>query len=285
MIFLSGLGFAFEPEDALSPAERERLAELGGPGQATESGMPALTIRLEPRVALPDPGPALPARLAWDEGRLVARHAAFEAEIDPVAGKAVVRRDPRAVLGVVTTLRTALSALLPLQGGLVLHAAGLEHRGLGLACFGPSGIGKTTLAERSPWPVLSDELVALMPRRGGEPYRISGTAFRGPLAGSQAPSTPEPPLTALIELAQGRRFALERLDPRVALRRVLGSITVPPGPPLWTAALGVVGDLVHAVPCYRMAWSLDESPFVLLATALRGTASGPWSIRPKRWEQ
>jgi hypothetical protein len=229
-----------------------------------------VTIRLESRAdAIPAPeAPAVPARLDWDGRRLVLRHVDFEADFDPTVASAVVRRDARTALGVLTTLRTALSARLPLEGGLVLHGAGLECLGRGLVCFGPSGIGKTTLAQRAPWPVLSDELVAILPRRGGEPYRISGTAFRKPLPGSPEPTTPEPQLGGLIELAQGERFRLEPLEPKVALRRILGSITVPPAPPLWTAALAVAGDLVHAVPCYRMAWSLDEDPFPFLAACL-----------------
>ena len=82
------------------------------------------------------------------------------------------------------------------------------------------------------------------------------------------PSTPEPDLACLIELAQGPRFRLERLEPEMAVRRLLGSITVPPVPPLWAAALAVIGDLVRDVPCHRMEWSLDESPFDLLIAAL-----------------
>jgi hypothetical protein len=273
VILLSGLRFVFEPENALSAAERERLAELEPALRAplaTPATTPVVTIRLETRadvIAAPEALPA-PARLAWEGGRLVVRHAAFEADFDPKTGSVTLRREPSSALGLITILRTALSARLPLEGGLVVHAAGLEHGGRGLVCFGPSGIGKSTLALRSPWPVLSDELVALLPRRGREPYRISGTAFRRPLPGSPGPSTPEPQLAALIELAQGERFRLEPLEPKVALRRILGSITVPPAPPLWTAALGVAGDLVQAVPCYRMAWSLHESPFPLLAAAL-----------------
>jgi hypothetical protein len=265
VILLSGLRFVFEPEDALSPAERAWLAEFERP---SETGPPVVTVRLEHHGETHPEPEARSARLAWEEGRVVLRHAAFEAEIDPRVERAVVRRDPRSALGIITTLRTVLSARLPLEGGLVLHAAGLEHGGMGFVCFGPSGIGKTTLAQRSPWPVLSDELVALLPRRRGERHRISGTAFRKPLAGSPPPSTAEPPLAVLIELAQGPGYRLDPLEPGAALRRVLGSITVPPGPPLWAAALAVVGDLVRDVPCSRMEWSLDESPFAQLALAI-----------------
>jgi hypothetical protein len=52
------------------------------------------------------------------------------------------------------------------------------------------------------------------------------------------------------------------------LRRLLGSIVVPPAPPLWSAALEVAGKIVAETPCYRMAWSLDASPFEPLEAAL-----------------
>jgi hypothetical protein len=78
----------------------------------------------------------------------------------------------------------------------------------------------------------------------------------------------EPPLACLVELAQGSRFRLEPLERNTALRRLLGSLVVPPGPPFWSAALQVAGDLVRETPCYRMEWSLDASPFEPLEAAL-----------------
>ena len=151
----------------------------------------------------------------------------------------------------------------------MLHAAGLERGGSGLVFFGRSGIGKTTLAAHSPWPVLSDELVAVLPPlRPNEPSRICGTPFRKPVPGPR-PSLEAPGLRALVELAQGPRFVLERLDARLALRRLMSSAAVPAAPPVWSAALSVIGRLVREVPCYRMAWSLDEPPFDGLAEALR----------------
>jgi hypothetical protein len=267
---LSGLRFRFEPEDGLSPAERQGLRDLESGSSPAEREASVVRVRLEHRAATDlRPGEqATPARLSWEAGLLRVRHAQVEAEIDAGATRAILRRDPRTTVGLITVIRTALSARLPLEGGLVLHAAGLEHEGRALVFFGPSGIGKTTLAQRSPWPMLSDELVALLPRRAGEDYQASGTSFRRPLPGSRATSTGEPRLAALVELAQGPRFHLTRHEPRMAMRRVLGSICVPPGPPFWTAALAVVADLAQAVPCYRMAWTLDESPFEALADAI-----------------
>jgi len=208
-----------------------------------------------------------PARVVWTGERLLLQHAAFEAVIDAAGRAAVVRRDYDDPTGLVTTLRTALSAVLPLEGGVVVHAAALERHGKALVLFGPSGIGKSTLAERTRWRVLSDELSAVLPRGGG-PFRVSSAAFPAPARVAGTP-LPAPALACLVELAQGPRFHLERLERGTALRRLLGSIVVPPAPPLWSVALEVAGEIVGETPCYRMAWSLDASPFEPLEAALQ----------------
>jgi hypothetical protein len=265
---VAGLRLVVEPEDGLGPRERKALLALG-PTSSAVPGQPVLRIVLEPRgstTAVAD-GPAEPAEVAWNGEHLLLRHSAFEAVIDATASVAVLRRHGDDPTGFVTTLRTALSARLPLEGGVLVHAAALERHGKGFVFFGPSGIGKSTLAQRSPWRVLSDELAAVLPGRGDGPFRVSGAAFAGPPPVDRT-SAHEPPLACLIELAHGPRFHLERLERGTALRRLLGSIVVPPGPPLWSAALEVAGDLVRHTPCYRMEWSLAESPFEPLEAAL-----------------
>ena len=268
MIVVAGLRLVVEPEDGLGPRERAALLALG-PTSSALPGQPVLRVALEPRGSATAAADGLgePAEVAWNGESLLLRHAAFEAVIDATASTAVVRRHGDDPTGLVTTLRTALSARLPLEGGVLVHAAALERRGRGFLFFGPSGIGKSTLAQRSPWRVLSDELVAVLPRRGDGPPCVSGAAFGGPSPADRR-SAHEPPLACLIELAQGSRFHLDRLERGTALRRLLGSIVVPPGPPLWSAALKVAGDLVRDTPCYRMEWSLAESPFEPLEAAL-----------------
>ena len=281
MTLVAGLRLVLEPDGSLSPQEREWLLDL--PPTPARSVEPVVRIRLEPllrKAGTPEAPPA-PARVAWEAGRLRLRHEAFEADLDPAAGAAIVRRDSGSATGLATTLRMAVSARLPLEGGVLLHAAGLEHAGSGLVFFGPSGIGKSTLAERSPWPTLSDELVAALPRRESDTYRVAG-AFPEPAKHGLVPSTAEPPLACLIELAKGPRFELKRLAPAVALRRLLGSIVVPPSPLSWIAALAVASDLVRQVACYRMAWSLSENPFPLLEAARSGHGQADESLSSAR---
>jgi hypothetical protein len=272
VIVLAGLRLVVEPEDGLGARERDALAGLRhDPQQAT--GASVFKVELEPRaVATPAvAAQAEPARVVWDGERLLLEHATFDAFIDAAAKAAVVRRHGDDPTGLITALRTAVSARLPLDGGVLVHAAALSHRGRAIVFFGPSGIGKSTLAARSPWPVLDDELAAVLPRGDGRPRRVSSVAFptQQQAASGSTEEPDEPPLGCLVELAQGPRFHLERIERSAALRRLLGSLVVPPAPPLWSAALKVAGDLVREIPCYRMAWSLDASPFEPLEAALQ----------------
>jgi hypothetical protein len=268
VIVFAGLRFVFEPEDRLGPRERAALSGIARDPPAA-AGQPIVRVALERRSRTPSARetPGESARVSWEGERILLEHSDFEAVIDATASLARVRRDGDAATGLVTTLRTALSARLPLEGGVLVHAAALERRGQGFLFFGPSGIGKSTLARRSPWRVIGDELAAVLPRRGGEGPRVSSAAFPDRESADPALSE-EPALACLVELAQGPRFRLERLERGTALRRLLGSLVVPPVPPLWSAALKVAGDLVRERPCYRMEWSLDASPFEPLAAAL-----------------
>ena len=268
LLFLAGFPFRIEPEESLTAAEGDALRSLADSGPAREqAGRPAFRITLEPGPTVRPAAPAA-ARVSWAAGLCLLEHAAFRAEIDPFRREARVLRGDASALGLVTTLRTALACWLPLEGGLVLHAAGLEHLGHGVVFFGPSGAGKTTLASRSPWPVLSDELVAVI-SGGPHAFRIRGTPFRKAPAGSAALLVEEPALRALVELDKGPSLALTRLERPAALRRLIGSAAVPAAPPVWSEALAVMGRLAREVPCYRMAWSLEEPPFAGLAEALR----------------
>lgn len=193
------------------------------------------------------------------------RHARFAAEIDAFAGTARLERRTELDFALVLTLRTALAARLPALGGLPLHAAGLVLGDAGVAFFGVSGAGKSTLAAQAPGPVLSDELVAVVP---GPPYGLAASGYWGTLAGRAGAGGGVAPLRALVELAKGPGFRLDRLDAREAARRLAGVTMVPPSPALWGAALAVVARLVAAVPVYRMAWSPAEPPFEALSRSL-----------------
>jgi hypothetical protein len=268
VLSLGGLSFAVEPEGALSAAEKQSLARLGADRPANPaSGLFRIQISPEPLAASRDPADQperAPALVEWVDDRVLLTHRQFAAELDPARGSGRLFRRTEDAFPLEITLRVALASRLPLEGGLPLHAAGILMNGRGLAFFGPSGAGKSTLASLSPYPVLSDELLAVVP---GRPFDVMRTGFWGTLGAGDAPPGAFP-LQALIELDQGPRFELTRLSPRAALRRLLGVIMVPVGPPLWTAALAAAGALLKRVPAYRMTWSPAAPPWDDLKSAL-----------------
>jgi len=267
MFRAGGVAFAVGPEQALTEEEREALARLDAP---VDDEAALFVIELVPDPPWTSADQALfprwePAVQRWSEGRLLSSHRSFTAEIDPVGARArLFRRETRAY-PLETVIRTAMMARLPLEGGLPLHAAGIVVEGRGVAFFGPSGAGKTTLAATSPHPVLSDELVAVA---AGGPFALVRSGFWGEGRGvARGPA----PLAALVALDKGPLTSLERLSRHDAVRRIVGSVTVPLVPALWSRALGVLAALVEAVPVYRLEWTPSDPPWPAIGRSLART--------------
>jgi hypothetical protein len=261
---LGGLAFSVEPDRALTDGERTTLAALttGVPAVAPPFCLRLVSDPLWPDTPFP-PAPA-PAAVDWFDGQVRVLHRDFQARLDPARASGTLFRRTQSSFALEIALRVALAARLPLVGGLPLHAAGLVLDGRGIVFFGPSGSGTSTLASLSPHPVLSDELVAVTP---GPPFGVARTGFWGTLGQGNAPDGTFP-LAALLELEKGPRCRFDRLTSLAALRRLLTVTLVPPGPPLWSAALDVLGRLVASVPVLRMAWSPASPPWADLAREL-----------------
>jgi hypothetical protein len=260
-----GLRFSAGPDDALLPSEREALARL-----EPEPDDPQQPFAIELVEAPPWTSDDLSLFPQWEPAvqrfvgdRLLASHKSFTAEIEPFASRARLQRREARAYPLETVIRTSMMARLPLVGGIPLHAAGMVLAGRGVAFFGASGAGKTTLAATSPVPVLSDELVAIGP---GRPFSLVRSGFWGegrPQAGASSA-----PLGLLVDLAKGPAFHVERLSPAVAAGRVLASVPVPHAPALWRRALAVVAELVSHVTVVRMEWSPRDPPWPALARLL-----------------
>jgi hypothetical protein len=265
-----GLRFAAEPDARLSPAEREALLRLDpDPGGAA----PPFEIELASAPPWTSDDASLfprwqPAVQRWSGERLFVSHESFVAEIDAIGSRARLHRREERAYPLETVIRTSLMARLPLEGGLPLHAAGVVLRGRGVAFFGASGAGKTTLAATASDPVLSDELVAIAP---GRPFSLVRSGFWG--EGRPSAGTAPAPLSLLIDLDRGDELKLERLRPAVAAARILASVPVPHASALWRRALGVVAELVQATPVVRMAWSPQAPPWAELVRLLEKVGS------------
>ena len=261
-----GARFSVGPEEALIPAEREAISRLDpDPDDDAQAPMRIELVEASPWTS---DDPVLfpqwePAVQRWVDGRLLCSHRSFTAEIDPFSGTARLHRREARAYPLEAVIRTAMMARLPLLGGLPLHAAGVVVEGRGVAFFGPSGAGKTTLASTSPFPVLSDELVVVVP---GHPFDLVRSGFwgEGAASGHQRPV----PLALLVDLAKGPVFRLARLRPAEAAGRVLASAPVPLAPPLWSRSLAAAAALVREVPVRRMEWAPAEPPWERLAGVL-----------------
>lgn len=257
-----GLAFSTWPDERLLACERAALAGLGA---APAGPDPRFEIELCSEAPWTSTDPSLfpqwePAVQRWASGQLLVSHRSFVAEIEPFAARArLFRREERAY-PLETVIRTALLARLPLAGGLPLHAAGVVLGGRGVAFFGPSGAGKTTLASTSPVPVLSDELVTIGPAR---PLRLLPSGFWG-AAGRAADCASGAPLGLLVDLAKGPAFRVEPLRGSAAAGRLLASVPVPHAPELWQRALEVVAEVAAHVPIVRMEWTPDAPPWQAL---------------------
>lgn len=262
-----GLAFAAGPDDRLLPSEREALARL----DREPAGTPApFEIELVDEPPWTSDDPALfprfePAVQRWVGDRLLASHRSFTAEIEPFASRARLQRREQRAYPLETVIRTAMMARLPIAGGLPLHAAGVVLAGRGVAFFGASGAGKTTLAATSPAPVLSDELVAI---GTGRPFALVRSGFWG--EGRPEGGASSAPLALLVQLAKGPAFSVEPLSPAAGAGRVLASVPVPHAPLLWRRALEVMAEVVSQVPVVRMEWALASPPWELLTTLLEG---------------
>jgi hypothetical protein len=121
-------------------------------------------------------------------------------------------------------LRVLLSALLPRQGGLLLHASAVgAAKGRGYVFAGRSGSGKTTIARLLDNAlILNDELcVVLIDKKQG--VSVNGTPFWGEMR--TGPAHPEPfRLAALYFLKKAPFTVRECLDSRETIRRLLGCI-------------------------------------------------------------
>ncbi len=120
------------------------------------------------------------------------------------------------LLGIVTTL-AALE-----RDALLVHGSGVRlDAERALVCFGPSGVGKTTVARSvPPEDVLCDEMILLSFDARGR-LCASGTPFHGDLSVC-APGVLE--VAQLVRLQHGPHDLLESLSAAAAARALLNSV-------------------------------------------------------------
>ncbi len=259
-VVIAGLPFLIGPVETLSADEIAVLdrISLQSSQKAVENSAFQLTVRRQSpwptEKGLHAGGAA--AQITASQGNLLIHHRDFLASLDIHQGRGSLTRKTPLGFPLEICLRTALCALLPLNGGLALHSAGLIIDGAGLVFFGPSGAGKTSLAMATAFQVLSDELIAV----SGAPLKLHSSGFWGEMGGEDKVFKREAPLIALVELAKSDAFSMTRLTTAQGLHRLIKVMVLPLEATLWKSGIRVLAGIVDQVPIWRMGWSTKNSP-------------------------
>jgi hypothetical protein len=204
-----------------------------------------------------------PAHISWENNRAIVTHREFFAELDPFSGTGEFCRTICSSAALEICLKVAMCCILPVIGGVPLHAASIVLSGSAAIFFGPSGAGKSTIAGAADAPVLSDELVAV--HEDGS-FGVRATGFWGTLNRETAPLE-RFPVGGLFELRKEPKLRLDRVAPHDVMRRLLKVVIVPPAPPLWSRVATVLSRLADAVPGYELGWAKDHPPLLEVQAA------------------
>ena len=198
-----------------------------------------------------DPLTAVPVAWTDDEQGWSGRSGALRATFDPASGMgtALVTGDPDGLPSAVENVLRGIGArLLARDGQLLVHAGGVVLDGRLVVFYGPSGVGKTTiarLAAAAGLPVAGDDLLVLDP--------VSGHGGGSPFWGDGADLTPAIgwwPLHSIWRLEQAPVARQDKLAGAAAAAELLCQVPLPASyvPQL----LEGVARLVPAVPHGRL---------------------------------
>jgi hypothetical protein len=154
-------------------------------------------------------------------------------------------------------IRVAYALLAFQAGGILLHTAGIQRKGLAYLFFGHSGSGKTTVSRLSEKDtVLNDDLVILMPDKGD--WQVYGTPFWNPSQVKPAPQ--HAPLAGLYRLAQDKRVYLEDISQSETLAELIANVPVIPADPTRTPKLiSRLQQITQAIQVKRLHFLPDPS--------------------------
>jgi hypothetical protein len=263
-VFVDLAGFSVEilPPDQLSDADCLTLepaftCEMGRADFEVEFVQSPPWVSTDPAL-YPHDGPAV---VSSDQRRVRLSHRAMTAELDLESHNAKLFRVSPLPFALVQTLRAAVISLLVTDRGVAVHAAATVIGEDAVLFPGISGAGKTSIASSSPFPLMTDELVAVRQR---ETFVAQGTFFWGGIKIAAADTAPHR-IAAICFPEKGSHFQLRALTPAEAARRIMQCVMVPPVNEMWQSALQVVSALVAEVPAYSLSWRLPAPDWDAIA--------------------
>ena len=163
-------------------------------------------------------------------------------------------------------VEVCLLSRLALDGGLVLHAAGVSFQEQGYVFSGPSGAGKSTIAQLFADEgalILSDERVIL--RQQGSIITVYGTPWVG--SGQYAAQASQS-VTGLYGIGHGEyRHHLEPLSPTKTMSLLLQQAFLPHWDRVaMEATLDFLASLTAQIPCYSLAFLKQADVIDMLKT-------------------
>jgi hypothetical protein len=224
-------------------------------GIVFDTGDSWLALRDDGDLVLAFRSPTQPGAFWW-----TARFARSETEVRVTCDPEVIERSPT-VTSIVNPIHYPLDQLLTMmllssRGGCIVHAAGIQRGGRGVACVGRSGAGKTTLMGllegRTDLDRLSDDRLIL---RAGQPPLISGTPWAGE---GMVAANRTAELGGLLFLHQGPSHELHEITPREAAAQLLPTTSIP-----WfdetamTGCLATLDRLIADTPAFNLQFRLD----------------------------
>ena len=166
-----------------------------------------------------------------------------------------------------SAVRMTLAYALSFNGTFLLHASGTLRRGTLWLFAGPSGTGKSTIAEE-----LSEDGTVFCTDQAVLTAADSGvTARPTPLSDfeGRCKITRPHPITALVFIQQSTGHAVRRLTERETGTRLLQNISFIPGAEDRTqAVLEQAATVVSAVPAYLLSFAKDNGFWSLMDTLL-----------------
>ena len=276
-----------EFEVAVTGPQSERL----GTYEAYPSRGGPVDVRIDlevvPGLGKDDPeGPTYPAfeTVRFSDTELVLSRKCARGRID-IADSGTLHaqfQSHQAPSGLEAIIRIAASLALPHRDTLILHSSSVAGPEGALVFSGVSGAGKSTistmLAEHCGALKLADELLFVSKSgvsKSGSRWHVTVAPFKG---SEGLPHGESRELASVNFLVQAPEHHRKPIAPATAMNELCRHVvTYARAPKTSAKILGLVADLVSAVPCYELEFSKHPSVGEVLGiTCEQAGASIPW---------